>query len=645
MARYNSVNSTGSIAVGGTISAPYSGLLTTITSGSGSVTLPNPVLYTGSTQTFYNATVSAVTLATPSGVFTGPGTSGITTLTLPVGAIITLVSDGTNYIAQDWLGGPTVATSITASGTITANGAVTFNPANLTVSIQPSGSGTVTINPGTAGTMDNVAIGVTTATTGKFSTLTTTGNVGIGGTPSYPLDVQSATADVRFLSSTGTNLARLNISNTGGSFQYGIDNSTGANYGYGAYARVLWNDGAYPLVFTTSSTDRMRILSGGNVGIGIATPPSILSIKSATGGDGMIRLIPTVASSETSIGFYNDVNGTTNATRWVIGANSWGATNKLLIGYNTGPFVSIDTSGLVGIGTPNPSVSLDLASRTDAIALPKGTTAQRPTPATGYFRFNTTTSVIEYYNSTTWVSVGLADGSSYSSAAVNAQSIKNLTGTTTSGYYYITLSGTPRQVWCDMSGSTAWMLAMRCANNTNTFRYAASYWTDSSTLNEGSDPLTNIDIKNNYLWQSFTFTQLRLTGSQTTTSYSSNALVFTGFSTTLNTMFNAGNNIYDSNIALGRSAWLSWFNSVTGTATSVFDNQPNCNVDQINANYTYAGARVGIVFNNEGDCGSDDAAVGFGTYGYSNSGDGTGCGGTSWNPNNQYRGHGWLWIT
>jgi hypothetical protein len=450
---------------------------------------------------------------------------------------------------------------------------------------------------------------------------------------------------VRFLSSTGTNLARLNISNTGGSFQYGIDNSTGANYGYGAYARVLWNDGAYPLVFTTSSTDRMRILSGGNVGIGIATPPSILSIKSATGGDGMIRLIPTVANSETSIGFYNDVNGTTNATRWVIGANSWGATNKLLIGYNTGPFVSIDTSGLVGIGTPNPGVSLDLASRTDAIALPKGTTAQRPTPATGYFRFNTTTSVIEYYNSSTWVSVGLADGSSYATAALNAQSIKNLTSTTTSGYYYISLNGTPRQVYCDMSGSTAWMLAMRCANNTNTFRYAASYWTDNSTLNESSDPLTNIDIKNNYLWQSFTFTQLRLTGSQTTTSYNSNPLVFTGFNTTLNTMFNAGNNIYDSNVALGRSAWLSWFNSVTGTATSVFDNQPNCNVDQINANYTYAGARIGLVMNNENDCGSDDSAVGFGTYGYSDNTNGTGAGGTSWNPNTQYRGHGWLWIT
>jgi tagatose-1,6-bisphosphate aldolase len=87
MARYNSVSTTGSIAQGGTISSPYSGLLTTITTGSGTTNLPNPVLYAGSSQTFYNATVAAITLLTPSGVFTGPATGGATTLTLPAGSI------------------------------------------------------------------------------------------------------------------------------------------------------------------------------------------------------------------------------------------------------------------------------------------------------------------------------------------------------------------------------------------------------------------------------------------------------------------------------------------------------------------------------------------------------------------------------
>jgi hypothetical protein len=44
-----------------------------------------------------------------------------------------------------------------------------INPANGNVSIAPTGTGTVTINPATAGTMNNVAIGATTPSTGKFT--------------------------------------------------------------------------------------------------------------------------------------------------------------------------------------------------------------------------------------------------------------------------------------------------------------------------------------------------------------------------------------------------------------------------------------------------------------------------------------------
>ena len=71
MARYNSINTTSSVSGGSTISTPASGLLTTLT-GSGTVTIPNPVYYTGSIQTYYNSTASAITITTPSGVINGP---------------------------------------------------------------------------------------------------------------------------------------------------------------------------------------------------------------------------------------------------------------------------------------------------------------------------------------------------------------------------------------------------------------------------------------------------------------------------------------------------------------------------------------------------------------------------------------------
>jgi hypothetical protein len=61
-----------------------------------------------------------------------------------------------------------------------------------------------------------------------------------------------------------------------------------------------------------------------------------------------------------------------------------------------------------GVGTSSPAVTVSI-SATDAILLPVGTTGQRPTGATGYLRFNTTTAAFEGYNGTSWTSVGGAN--------------------------------------------------------------------------------------------------------------------------------------------------------------------------------------------------------------------------------------------
>ena len=62
--------------------------------------------------------------------------------------------------------------------------ATNINPANAAVAISPTGTGTVTINPATAGTMNNMAIGGTTPAAGAFTTLTATTAIPVtsGGT-------------------------------------------------------------------------------------------------------------------------------------------------------------------------------------------------------------------------------------------------------------------------------------------------------------------------------------------------------------------------------------------------------------------------------------------------------------------------------
>jgi len=64
---------------------------------------------------------------------------------------------------------------------LTLDGAFNMNPANATISIAPTGTGTITINPATAGTINNVSIGATTAAAGWFTTLAASSTVSANG--------------------------------------------------------------------------------------------------------------------------------------------------------------------------------------------------------------------------------------------------------------------------------------------------------------------------------------------------------------------------------------------------------------------------------------------------------------------------------
>jgi hypothetical protein len=58
-----------------------------------------------------------------------------------------------------------------------------------------------------------------------------------------------------------------------------------------------------------------------------------------------------------------------------------------------------------GVNTATPAVTTELVG-TDALLIPKGNTAARPTGVAGYLRFNTQTGEFEGYNGTAWASVG-----------------------------------------------------------------------------------------------------------------------------------------------------------------------------------------------------------------------------------------------
>lgn len=160
---------------------PNAGTVTSV-GGTGSV---NGLTLTGAITTSGNLTLGGVLDLSSPPVIGGTSANIITGST--INANVKVVSP--DYYAQSILGGNLRTSGGTSllnwdgggSGNITINGGLSFTASNKNATLSPTGTGTVTINPATSGAIDNVAIGVTTALAGTFTTLRFNTSLSVNG--------------------------------------------------------------------------------------------------------------------------------------------------------------------------------------------------------------------------------------------------------------------------------------------------------------------------------------------------------------------------------------------------------------------------------------------------------------------------------
>lgn len=166
----------------------------------------------------------------------------------------------TDTLTASEIVGP-IGTSVQNSGaftTLSASQTVTLNTANSNISLQPTGTGTITINPATAGTINNMSIGATTRAAGNFTSLDANGNVILGGA-----DVDTITVNGSFVTGTVLRSAKSN-GNTLNIAAYDIDGAVYTNL----------------ITLTASNTPSLTLVS---TGVGTINNMSIGATTASTG--------------------------------------------------------------------------------------------------------------------------------------------------------------------------------------------------------------------------------------------------------------------------------------------------------------------------------------------------------------------------
>ena len=294
--------------------------------------------------------------------------------------------------------GPMTASAILSAGTITAQ---TLIVQTITSSIEYSSGSNIFGSQLTNTQTFTGSVNIT------GSTHTIFGNVGINTTaPTRNLEIVAGASNNSILKLNATT-----ANGYGAQVEYSSKTNGGTTNTWVVGTGVTGGTNSFE--FWNGSSTVMFISSSGNIGIGTTSPDNTYQGLTIVGSNPSLRLKGTQANAWTWIEFVSS-SGANNFSMGVNHTTSYFGI-KAGAGMDSTNFTII-SNGNVGIGTTNPNASIHIAS-TDALVIPVGTTAQRPSsPTIGSFRYNSNLSLTEYYDGSNWYqhkSDGIATGSNY----------------------------------------------------------------------------------------------------------------------------------------------------------------------------------------------------------------------------------------
>lgn len=299
--------------------------------------------------------------ASNTGIFTllSPDSSSDRTLTLP-DAAGTFISSGN---LTDITNVGTLGSGLTVTGTITADGLTVDSNEKITLGAYGGEASIVHQSPNDGGGIDikvggsltarflnskNIAFYEDTGTTAKFFWDASSERLGIGTTsPSLPLHVVNSSTSYVLAETTGTGTSAGVRMKGDASADYTLFTTQGTNQ--------------FAIYDNAAGTERVRITSAGNVGIGTSSPTTISGYRSVHLSNTSGSLIDMGTSGKESR-IVADTNGlgfqvtpgshTYQNIRWKAGAISGALDSHMLL----------DSNGHVGIGETAPLGSLHIKS-------------------------------------------------------------------------------------------------------------------------------------------------------------------------------------------------------------------------------------------------------------------------------------------